>query len=199
MPRWKPDAAGRLALAALDLFAERGYENTTVTEIAERAGLTKRTFFRHFRDKREVLFGGDAMSALLAGAITAAPAVAAPLQAVAAALDAAGREAFPSGQRAYGTRRRAVISAHPELQEREALKGLALTTAMTSALTQRGVPDMTARVAAELGSLALKIAYDRWTGPASTDEFSDLARQALDELHAASTQMLAPTKIHGVR
>jgi AcrR family transcriptional regulator len=91
MARWEPNASERLAVAALDLFAERGYENTTVIDIAQRAGLTKSTFFRHFQDKREVLFGDGAMNELLAEAIAAAPATAAPLDVVAHALDAMGR------------------------------------------------------------------------------------------------------------
>ena len=186
MARWQPNASERLALAALELFAERGYENTTVIDIAQRAGLTKSTFFRHFRDKREVLFGGDAMARLLAGAITAAPAAAAPLEAVAQALDAAGREIFTPARRDFTARRRAVVAAHPDLQEREALKGLGLTAAMTDALKRRGVPGLTSRVAAELGALASKIAYERWSDAASGDDFGEVARRALGEVKAAS-------------
>ena len=144
MARWQPNASERLVLAALDLFAERGYENTTVIEIAERAGLTKSTFFRHFPDKREVLFGGDTMAGLLVEGIAAAPAGATPLEAVAHALDVIGREAFTPERREFGARRRAVIAANPELQEREALKGLGLTASMIDALERRGVPDLTA-------------------------------------------------------
>ena len=189
MVRWQPNASQRLVLAALDLFAERGYENTTVTEIAERAGLTKSTFFRHFPDKREVLFGRqDTMSALLTEAIAAAPSTAPPLEAVAHALDAVGREAFTPARHELSARRRAVIAANPELQEREALKGLGLTASMTDALTQRGVPDMTACVAAQLGALALKIAYDRWIDATNDETFSTIARQTLNELHAASVR-----------
>jgi AcrR family transcriptional regulator len=187
MARWQPDAPERLALAALELFAERGYENTTVIDIAQRAGLTKSTFFRHFQDKREVLFGDGTMNGLLAGAIAAAPASAAPLEAVACALDAAGRQAFTPARREFVARRRAVIAANPELQEREALKGLGLTASMAGALSRRGVPGLTARVAAELGALAWKIAYERWSDTASGDDFSEAARRALGEVQAAST------------
>jgi len=186
MARWQPDAAQRLVMAALDLFAEQGYENTTVIEIAERAGLTKSTFFRHFPDKREVLFGGQTMTGLLAGGIAAAPATATPLEAIGHALDAVGRDAFTPNLREFSARRRAVIAANPELQEREALKGLALIVAMTAALEQRGVPELTARVAADLGALTLKIAYDRWSDTTDGAEFSDIARRTLSELQAAS-------------
>src|ERR1700689_5438774 len=144
MARWQPNAAERLALAALELFAERGYENTTVIDIAQRAGLTKSTFFRHFQDKREVLFGEGMMNELLAEAIAAAPATAVPLEAVAHAVDAIGRRAFPPARRAFVARRRAVIAANPELQEREAIKGLRLPGSMTEARGRRGLPGLTA-------------------------------------------------------
>lgn len=186
MARWQPNASQRLALAALELFAERGYENTTVVDIAQRAGLTKTSFFRHFQDKREVLFGDGTLTGLVVEAIAAAPANATPLEAVAHALDAVGREAFTPARREFSARRRAVIAANPELQEREALKGLGLTASMTAALICRGVPHLTSRVAADLGTLAWKIAYERWSDPASGDDFSEVARQALGEVQAAS-------------
>ncbi|MGH3097472.1 MAG: helix-turn-helix domain-containing protein [Streptosporangiales bacterium] len=188
MARWLPHASQRLVVAALDLFAERGYENTTVIDIAERAGLTKSTFFRHFPDKREVLFGGGTMSGLLADGIATAPAAATPLEAVAHALDAVGRDAFTPERHEFTVRRRAVIAAHAELREREALKGLALTAAMTDALKRRGVADLTSRVAAELGALTMTIAYERWSETTDGDEFGDVARQTLTELHAASAR-----------
>jgi len=186
MARCEPNAAERLALAALELFAERGYENTTVAGIAQRAGLTKSTFFRHFQDKREVLFGDGTMNGLVAGAIAAAPAAATPLEAVAHALDAVGREAFIPARREFVARRRAVIAANPELREREALKGLGLIASMTDALGRRGVPSLTSCVAAELGALAWKIAYERWSDPANGDDFSEVAQRALGEVQAAS-------------
>ena len=176
MARWEPNASERLALAALELFAERGYENTTVIDIAQRAGLTKSTFFRHFPDKREVLFGDGSLNELVAGAIAAAPAAATPLEAVAAGLDAVGRKAFTPDRREFAARRRAVIAAHPELREREALKGIGLT----------------ASVAADLGALAWKIAFERWSDPAGGDDFGDdfgaIARRALTEVQAASAR-----------
>ncbi len=126
------------------------------------------------------------MTALVAGAIAAAPATATPLEAVAHALDAVGSQAFTQARREFVARRRAVIAANPELQEREALKGLGLTASMTGALSRRGVPDLTSRVAAELGALAWKIAYERWSDTANGDDFSEVARRALGELQAAS-------------
>lgn len=197
--RWEPNASERLALAALELFEERGYEDTTVIDIARRARLTKSTFFRHFQDKREVLFGGGTMTGLLSEAIAAAPATATPLEAVAHALDAAGREVFTPARREFVARRRAVIAANPELQEREALKSLGLTAAMTDALKRRGVPDLTACVAAELGALASKIAYERWSDTAD-DDFSEVARRALGQVQAASASCLrANSRPEGAR
>src|ERR1700710_2641442 len=91
MPRWEPDGRRRLEEAALELYGERGFENPTVTEIAARAGLTERTFFRHFADKREVLFGGSsALQELMVSAVAAAPDAAPPIDAVGAGLEAAG-------------------------------------------------------------------------------------------------------------
>ena len=190
MPRWQANAPERLVLAALDLFAEHGYENTTVIEIAERAGVTKSTFFRHFRDKREVLFNQETMSTLLVDAIAAAPADAAPLEIVASAIEAAGSEFLTPTRRALGARRHAVIAANPELQEREALKRLALTADMVEALEQRGIDPMTARVAAELGSLTFTIAYDRWADPTRDAASSNLVLEAISELQAASSAAL---------
>src|SRR3954468_4286286 len=182
MARWQPHASDRLVVAALELFEERGYENTTVIGIAERAGLTKSTFFRHFPDKREVLFGGGVMTGLLVDGIAAAPAGAGLLEAVAHALDVIGREAFTSDRREFSARRRAVIAANPELREREALKGLGLIASIIDALERRGVPGLPARVAAELGALAWKIAYERWSDPANEEGFGDLVRRTLVEV-----------------
>jgi AcrR family transcriptional regulator len=184
--RWQPNASERLVVAALELFEERGYERTTVIEIAERAGLTKSTFFRHFQDKREVLFGRGTMTDLLVEGIAAAPVTATPFEAVAHALDALGREAFTPARREFTARRRAVIAANPELREREALKGIGLTASMTDALKQRGVPDLTSCVAAELGALAMTIAYERWSDTTNGDDFGDLARRTLSDVRAAS-------------
>src|SRR5215469_13715779 len=86
MSRWEPNARGRLEQAALELYCERGFDQTTVTEISERAGLTERTFFRYFADKREVLFWGqEHLRDLYVRAIVAAPETDAPIDLVAAA------------------------------------------------------------------------------------------------------------------
>lgn len=201
--RWEPNAPQRLAVAALDLFAERGYENTTVLDIAQRAGLAKSTFFRHFKDKREVLFGEDALTEQLVTAISQAPTEATPLEAVARGIDALGRNVFTPARRTFSARRRAVIEAHLDLQEREALKGISLTASIARDLARRGTPVLTARVAAELSALALTIAYEQWSEADNTDEFSDLARQILSEVQAAAPAQqpgrdLNPVHLHHV-
>ncbi|MFD4481305.1 TetR/AcrR family transcriptional regulator [Streptomyces sp. NPDC058471] len=185
MARWQPDAPGRLAAAALDLFEEQGYEKTTVIEIAEHAGLTKSTFFRYFPDKREVLFGGGTVAGLLVEGIASAPPESGPLDAVAEALDALGRTFFTADRREFSGRRQAVLNANTELREREALKRIKLTASMIEALNRRGVPTLTARVAAQLGALAWEIAYDQWIGTDNSEGFGPLARQALADVRAA--------------
>ena len=189
MARWEPNARARLVLAAVDLFAEQGYDNTTVTQIAERAGLTKATFFRHFPDKREVLFAGQEVhSRLLADGITAAPDPATPFEAVAAALDAL-TASFTAEQREFGPRLLTVIAGNPELQERATFKRAALVAALTGALGKRGVPELTASLAAELGVLAFDRAFERWIDPASDQTLTELARQALDDVRAAAAAL----------
>src|SRR5271157_4832944 len=140
MGRWEPNARGRLMQAAFALYGERGFEQTTVAEIAERAGLTERTFFRHFADKREVLFAGaDALRELLVDTVASAPASLAPIEAAAAGLEAAG--AFIQEGRELSQQRQAIIAASAELQERELIKLASLASALAAALRRRGVDD----------------------------------------------------------
>jgi AcrR family transcriptional regulator len=189
MARWEPDAPERLVRAAVDLFDEQGYDNTTVVQIAERAGLTKSTFFRHFPDKREVLFAGqNILSRLLADGIAGAPDSATPLQAVAAGLEATAT-AFPLERRDVGPRIRAVVAGNSELRERAALKHARLAEAIADALRERGVADPTATVAAELGALAFQTAHTRWTDQPDEQEFAEVARQTLTELATAAAKL----------
>lgn len=185
MSRWQPNARGRLEQAALELYHERGFDATTVTEIAERAGLTERTFFRYFADKREVLFWGqNRLREIYVRTIEAAPHAAAPIDAVAAALEAA----VPTfhERRELARQRQAVIAANPRLQERELIKLASLASAMADALRGRGVPDPTASLVAEVGIVALKTAFARWvTAPDDASDDHDLAqliREALGQL-----------------
>src|ERR1700730_11169860 len=148
MGRWEADARGRLEEAALALYGERGFELTTVAEIAERAGLTERTFCRYFGDKREVLFWGAArLQESLVSAVVGAADSAAPIDAVMAALEAAG--AVFQENREHTGRRPAVIAANVELRERELIKLAKLASALAGALHRRGVGEPTASLAAE--------------------------------------------------
>jgi AcrR family transcriptional regulator len=178
-------------VAAVDLFTEQGYDATTVAQIAERAGVTRSTFFRHFPDKREVLAAGqETLSRLLVDGIAEAPAGATPLEAVAAGLERVSSAMGPIN-RELGPRMKAAIAANAQLQERAALKSVGLADAMTAALVARGVPDPTAHLAAELGVLAFKRGYAEWS-EGDRDGDDELARHtlaALDELRAASASL----------
>jgi len=190
MARWQPGATQRLVVAAVDLFTEQGYDATTVAEIAERAGVTKSTFFRHFSDKRELLVAGqETLSRLLAEGIAEAPADASPLEAVAAGLERASGEMGPAN-RELGPRLKAAVAASTELQERDALKSVGLAAAMTEALVVRGVADPLAHLAAELGVLAFKRGYARWSeAPADGTGLAPYALTALAELRDASASL----------
>ena len=179
----------RLVEAALELFEQRGYDDTGVRQIAERAGVTKTTFFRQFADKREVLSAGqEEHSALMARAIASAPATATPLHAVQAALLALA-ETFPAERRAFAARVQAVTAAHDELRERAGLKHAGYLEAMRTALIDRGVPETTAAVAADLGLLAFHTAFQRWTDSAVDPSLAGLVDRALGEVHAASLSL----------
>ncbi|WP_439382807.1 TetR/AcrR family transcriptional regulator [Amycolatopsis lexingtonensis] len=191
MARWQPDTTERLVVAAVDLFTEQGYDVTTVAQIAERAGVTKSTFFRHFADKRELLVAGqESLSKLLAEGIAEAPAEASPLEAVAAGLERASGAMGPTN-REIGPRLKAAVAASTELQERDALKSIGLAAAMTGALIARGVPDPTAQVAAELGLLAFKRGYARWTENKGDDGrgLAPHTLAALQDLRAATASL----------
>jgi AcrR family transcriptional regulator len=193
--RWEPNARGRLEQAALKLYVERGYEQTTVAEIAKEAGLTERTFFRHFADKREVLFGGSsAVQELLVSAVADAPASVAPIDAVAAALHAAGNAL--QQRRRYARQRHAVIAANPELQERELLKLAALASAIADALRRRGVTDPAASLTAEAGIATFKIAFERWVTHTGRP---DLPHLIWESLHALKTVTAGKTLTRPVR
>jgi AcrR family transcriptional regulator len=183
MARWQPDARGRLQQAALALYGERGFDNTTVAEIAEQAGLTKRTFFRYFADKREVLFwGSEALEELFVTEVGAAPESAAPLDAVAAALDAVA--AMFEQRRELAARRQQIIAANPELQERELIKLASLAGAVADALRRRGVDDPAAILTAEAAITVFRVAFERWVDQANRQPLRQLTRESLHELRA---------------
>ena len=187
MVRWEPNARGRLEQAALALYGERGFENTTVAEIAQRAGLTERTFFRHFADKREVLFGGgSALEELIVCTVADAPDSLAPIDAVAAGLEAAGARFFVQERRAFSRQRQTVIAANPELQERELIKLASLSSALADVLRRRGVKDPAASLTAEVGLAVFRTAFERWIDETDDRDFPQLVTESLDELKAVA-------------
>jgi AcrR family transcriptional regulator len=184
MGRWEPNARGRLAKAALTLYAEQGFEQTTAAEIARSAGLTERTFFRHFADKREVLFyGSDAVRDLLVDAVADAPPGAGPMDAVSAALQAVGAmiQETPEPARL----RHAVVSANPELRERELVKHAEFAAAIAGALRDRGLPELAASLAAETGVALYRVTFARWIGDPAHRDLPELLRESMAELREA--------------
>jgi AcrR family transcriptional regulator len=186
MGRWQPDSRGRLQEAALALYSERGFDQTTAAQIAIRAGLTERTFFRHFADKREVLFGGFALlqERIVAG-VAGAPPADGPLEAVSRGLEAAAAM-LGEFRRDLSRQRQAVIAANPELRERELAKLADWGASVAAALRQRGAGEPQATLAAETGMTVLRVAVQRW---ASRDDGPDLAatmRDVLGELRAVA-------------
>jgi AcrR family transcriptional regulator len=203
MGRWEPNAEGRMLEAALDLFTARGYEQTTVADIAQRARVTQRTFFRYFTDKREVLFGGEALlERAVTTALAGSPAPAAPIDgsavplasgdlgrfsafdAMVAAIAAAGATLEP--RRDFARRRAAVIAANPSLQERELLKLASLAAAAAAALQVRGTPGPEAVLVAEVGMTLFRVAFDQWVGDPAAQPFADVAHAVAQHLRAAT-------------
>ncbi len=187
MGRWEPNARGRLEEAALALYGERGYEQVTVAEIAARAGLTERTFFRHYADKREVLFAGSGLlREILVKAVAEAPDGAPPIEVVGAALAAAG--ALLEERRGLARQRQAVIDANPELQEREVVKLATLATAVAGALRDRGVAEPAASLTAQAGIAVFAVAFSRWIGDTGRRHLPDLLRESFDELRTLTAE-----------
>jgi AcrR family transcriptional regulator len=185
MVRWDPDSRGRLEQAALALYGERGFERTTVAEIAERAGLTERTFFRHFADKREVLFGeSGALQELLVTTVANAPDSLAPIEAVAAGLDAVG--ALLQERREFARRRQAIIVANAELRERELTKLASWSAALADTLRRRGLTDPGASLAAEASIAVFRIAFERWIDESNGRALPQVIRESLNQLKSVT-------------
>jgi AcrR family transcriptional regulator len=194
MGRWEPDARGRLAQAALTLYAEQGFEKTTAAEIAARAGLTERTFFRHYADKREVLFYGmDSLRDILVRAVADEPISAGPMDAVSAALQAVADLVQENPE--YARLRNAVVSANAELRERELIKLAQLAAAMAGALRDRGIPEPAASLAAETGIAVYRVAFARWISEAGQPDLRSILRESLDELRGVLGDRLASAPV----
>ncbi len=182
MARWEPDARGRLISAAMELFADAGFEQTTVVDIAERAGVTERTFFRYFADKREVLFdSSNELQTVVVDAVTSAPATMAPVDVVVGAFESAA--VLLDNRRDYASQRAVTIAANPGLQERDLLKLASLGAAAAAALRARGVTEPAASLSAETGVTVFRVGFERWVSTSSGD-LARCIRETLDELKA---------------
>jgi AcrR family transcriptional regulator len=180
MGRWAPDAKGRLARTALDLYAEQGYEHTTVEQIAKAAGLTERTFFRHFADKREVLFWGSSiLQQVLVDTVRDAPPSLTPMETVEAAVSALG-PIFDDP--AFSKKRQAIVDSNPELQERELIKRAAFSAAVAAALRERGVKEPAASLTADSGMAVFRVAFERWTTMSRPPKLERIIRDTFAEL-----------------
>jgi AcrR family transcriptional regulator len=180
MVRWEPDSQARLAEAAFALYAEHGFDETTVAEIAERAGLTERTFFRHFADKREVLFAGSqAFQEALVAAVAAAPEELAPLDVAALGLEGPGALLT---DRDRSRQRQSIIDANPDLQERELIKMASLSEALADTLRRRGIDEPAASLTAEVAIGVFRVAFERWLDEPKERAFSDIVRESIAQL-----------------
>jgi AcrR family transcriptional regulator len=183
MSRWEPDAEGRLIKAAILLFDEQGFDATTVAGIAEAAGLTKRTFFRYFTDKREVLFqGSHELRDRWVGGIDLAPPGVPAMDAVVAGLDAVAQ--LFADRHSFARMRARVIAANSELQERELIKLQNLAEAIEAALIGRAVPPRAATLAAQAGVTVFHVAFARWVAQEDPTAFRALMGESLQELRA---------------
>jgi len=191
MARWEGNARGRLERAALDLFTEQGYGSTTVAQIARRANLTERTFYRWFADKREVLFAGDELEDRFRTAIEAVPAGTAALPTLLAAFASAPEVLRP---REFLVERAAVIAANPPLQERELMKQAALSASITAALRDRGHDEQTAQLATDAGMAVVRLAIRRWVTEDHTD-FADLLSAGAADLLAVAADGAPATRL----
>ena len=181
MGRWQPGAQERLVDAALELYAELGFDRTTVAEIAERAGVTERTFFRYFADKREVLFaGGHLLEERMVDGIAAADPDLSALDAAVTGL----AQAVDAIEWSFARRRNEVVAAHPALQERELLKLDSLSRAAATALRERGAPPLAAALAGESAVAVFKTAFAEWVASGVPRELPTVMGEVLDELRA---------------
>ena len=186
MGRWEPNARGRLERAAMELYMARGFESTTVAEIAERAGLTERTFFRHFADKREVLFGGaGTLQELMVSSVRQAPTGLAPIEVIATALVEVATVAFEQ-RRDFARQRQAIIAANADLRERELIKLASLGSALAGAMRGRGVSDPAAGLAAEAGIAVFKTAFERWIAETAERPLAKVIQESMDDLRAVT-------------
>ncbi|MEU6512294.1 helix-turn-helix domain-containing protein [Streptomyces sp. NPDC046942] len=186
MARWDPGTEQRLRKAAMELFQRYGYDNVTVTQIAEHAGITRRSYFRYFPDKREVLFANsDQLATAVGEAVLAADKDTSPLAAVLGALTEAGSHLAERAE--HAAERHAVINSSPELQERERTKLAALSAAIQQALRQRGVAPHAAKATAQVTTIAFANGYEQWIEANGRKAFADCLATATLALRNALT------------
>jgi AcrR family transcriptional regulator len=186
MSRWQPDARGRLQQAASELFLDQGYDQTSVADIAARAGLTERTFFRHFVDKREVLFSGAAeLQERLVQALDGLPPGLPPIEAVRTAVET--MTTLFHGRRAFARERQRIIVEHPDLLERELIKRAHLTALLAQALERRGVPAASANLAADMGIGVFYVGFARWLAEPVDRELVEVVHEGFDQLKAVAS------------
>jgi len=186
MSRWEPNARERLERAAVELFIDQGFAETTVPQITARAGLTTRTFFRHFADKRAVLFAGDEeLPALVARLVADAPASLSPMMLIAYALETVAATKF-EGQLAYLRTRRAVIQADEGLRERELRKLSALSDAISQGFRDRGLDDLASILAAQLTVTVFSVTISRWLDQDGEQALSALVHDTLRALRSVT-------------
>lgn len=191
MPRWSPEAEERLRAAAVELFLEHGYENVTVTQIANRAGLTRRTFSRYFKDKRDVLFAGsERLSPALTEALLATGPELSPFEALLSALTEVGAE-LADRVAPLAPQRQAIIASSPELQERGHAKFAEVAGQLAAALRQRGTDTNDAALLAEVGVAIFRSGFNRWAGDPDSLELQARIREAADEL----TRAIGPSRL----
>jgi AcrR family transcriptional regulator len=181
--RWSPDARGRLERAALELFVEQGFAATTVPEITARAGLTTRTFFRYFADKREVFFAGDEIPELARRHLTSAPPGLDPVSLLVQGLRGVAADRF-DGRRDEVRRRRDIILAEPSLRERDAQKRDDLVRVIRPGLVGRGVDPLDAALLAESAVLVLHVALDAWLDDPTDQPLGDVVERCFTRLRA---------------
>jgi AcrR family transcriptional regulator len=194
MARWEPGTPERLQQAALELFATRGYEQTTAREIAESVGLTERTFFRHFTDKREALFHGQDLfvQAFLAG-LDAAPPGATPVESIASAVQSAA-SFFADERRAHSRKRQAVIDKNPALQERELHKFANLAATLADALRARGAGPLHATLAAQAGTSVFGVAFAQWIAKGERRSLDQITAEVFGELRTLTAPAQGRTR-----
>jgi AcrR family transcriptional regulator len=184
MVRWEPGARERLQKAALELYAERGFEQTTAADIAASVGLTERTFFRHFADKREVIFNGQAeFEQGFVDGVAAAPHGGTPLDVVAAALESA-TSFFGEERRDYSRLRQSIILDNSSLHERELLKMTSLSSRIAAALRDRSIPEPQATLAADSGVTVFGVAFRQWIAEGESRSLAEIQHQVLGELRS---------------